>query len=148
MLSVSCFCICGLIGYLFNFLCKSRRTINVNMAVCNVCQNSFKRRHHNEYAQRVLPSKHEQQASQRRGDSCSCIEDIICLSGKFTGFIFLCFIGHIGHRPYRPQPYRPQQDDIGHSKKLYRPHRKSISATTISAETISATKISATKYTI
>jgi len=24
-------------------------------------------------------------------------------------------------RPYRPQPYRPQQDDIGHSKKPYRP---------------------------
>ena len=36
---------------------------------------------------------------------------------------------HIGHRPYRPQPYRPQLDDIGHSKKPYRPHRKSISAT-------------------
>ena len=53
---------------------------------------------------------------------------------------------HIGHRPYRPQPYRPQLDDIGHSKKPYRPHRKSISATTISAKTISATKISATKY--
>jgi len=47
---------------------------------------------------------------------------------------------HIGHRPYRPQPYQPQQDDIGHSKKPYRPHGKSISATTISAKTISATK--------
>ena len=42
---------------------------------------------------------------------------------------------HIGHRPHLPQPYRPQQDNIGHSKnhightenqyrpKPYRPQR-------------------------
>jgi len=36
---------------------------------------------------------------------------------------------HIGHKPYRPQRYRPQQDNIGHSQKPYRPHAKSISAT-------------------
>jgi len=53
---------------------------------------------------------------------------------------------HIGHKPYRPQPYRPQQDDIGHSKKQYRPHGKSISATTISAKTISATKYTASLF--
>ena len=32
------------------------------------------------------------------------------------------------------------QDNIGHNKKPYRPHGKSISATNISAKTISATK--------
>jgi len=31
---------------------------------------------------------------------------------------------HIGHKPYRPQPYRPQQDDIGHSKKTISVTRK------------------------
>jgi len=35
----------------------------------------------------------------------------------------------IGHKPYRPQRYRPQQDDIGHNRKPHWPHRKSISAT-------------------
>jgi len=36
---------------------------------------------------------------------------------------------HIGHKPYRPQQYGPQQDDIGHNRKPYQPHKKSISAT-------------------
>ena len=43
------------------------------------------------------------------------------------------YLSRVGVRPYRPQPYRPPQDDIGHSKKPNRPHGKSISATTISA---------------
>ena len=56
---------------------------------------------------------------------------------------YATFMGcdHIGHKPYRPQ-----QDDIGHSKKPYRPHGKSISATTISAKTISATKYTASLF--
>ena len=49
---------------------------------------------------------------------------------------------HIGHKPYRPQPYRPQQDDIGHNKKPYRPHGKSISATIISATKYTASLFS------
>ena len=42
---------------------------------------------------------------------------------------------HIDHKQYRPQ-----QEDIGHNRKPYRPHGKSISATDHIGHTISATK--------
>jgi len=140
MLSVSCFCICGLIGYLFNFLCKSRRTINVNMAVCNVCQNSFKRRYHMNmlrgFYRRSMNSK-------LRNGEMTVVHALKTLFAyqvnlrvsSFSVSFAISATNHIGHNhvghsktisataknyightenQYRPQPYRP---------KPYRPQR-------------------------
>jgi len=43
-------------------------------------------------------------------------------------------------RPYWPQRYWPQQDNIGHSQKPYRPHEKSASATDHIGHTVLAIK--------
>ena len=47
---------------------------------------------------------------------------------------YMCAVSNyddIGHKPYRPRPYRPQKFHIGHKKCPYRP--QTISATSISA---------------